>query len=966
MKTKLFLFTLVAIMALILPANAQQKFPKVVWEGQVYYQYPYRYNEFYSYSYNEAGRLKDIMPVTDSLPDGQFIVYREKTTYKKPFLFGRLKVIRDTTLPAVFFTAKNGKRNGPSYWLDNKSQLIAKGIYENDERTGLWLFYEKNNLVMETQLKHGYADGLYCTFNSTGQFTTVGQCKDNKAIGTWYAYYDDGSLKCIVNFCPDSADYKKVPLYSEYSNFSGWEWFGNTGGNFFTNNSPHGWCYKYFENGQLEKRILYKYGHKPMLDTTYNWNGNYEELSKLLFYHSDTSYSYMVTHFDWEGRKNWENTYLNAINIGSKDYDTLGNLSAEYFYTDMSKFDPAKRDTFVVTGERYKDGKTWYQTKEMSPPGYTVYKSHEKNRFYSDYSINFDKKTRLVNAREYFYNPDSNFVFTLFKSNKEYKKYPEIDSSLLTYKGVPFTGKMIFSKKFKSYVPILNIKKKGKNLLVEINTWSSSYQEIDSYFASHEDYQANHSVNNFKNGKLEGLRKVYKKKNQLEYTENYRHGNLEGEKIYYGFCYKDTAYHHGKNPKKLYIEEKLNYKNGLKEGIDIKYNEYGGGVASVQNYSNDLQTGAFINYNLNGTMSDSMNFVNDTLEGKYFVYDEHQRMLQNMNFKKGKLDGINYYYEYLETLPHVEAHCKSGFLVDTSYEFYKNTKLIALKVQCNISDSVDFINNYSHYGFEGDYSVEGNGNYENYIGLSRLPVDKGIVTYYDKNGQRSIESRTWKYRSDTLGRKNKINKDLYGSWKSGVLCRYWDASGNLIKQIDYYNLKLPNLLDSTRKDTIDASGKITEWYGNGSVKTDGYVTDEQSEYNCMIENYVSTQEIYYNNYWSYTGEQLIKNGNGNLVTYHDNGKIKATTAIRCGLKDGLYKEWDPNGHLTKFGHYKNGKKDGRWLSGDLEGINYVNEQCFSSQEDFENAVRGSKQNISVTDEYYIKGVEVKTNTYVVN
>ena len=151
--------------------------------------------------------------------------------------------------------------------------------------------------------------------------------------------------------------------------------------------------------------------------------------------------------------------------------------------------------------------------------------------------------------------------------------------------------------------------------------------------------------------------------------------------------------------------------------------------------------------------------------------------------------------------------------------------------------------------------------------------------------------------------------------------------------------KFPNLLDSLMKDSIKTIGKITEWYGNGAVKTQGYVMKELTEYNCVQEDYTYTQDVYYTNYWSYNGEQLVKNGTGKLITYHDNGKVQALTIIRKGLKDGLYKEWDPDGHLTKTGHYKNGKKEGRWLEGDLEGINYVNDQCFDSQEDFENAVR---------------------------
>jgi len=1015
MKTKLLIISLLVSLCFCLPAAAQRSLRKATYKDETYYVYPYKYNSHFWYGNNDLP--EDIMPVTDSLPDGQFIAFRTITNYKYPFLFRRkLKVEVDSTKPGVIFNVMNGKRNGPSYWYDEDELMMVSGNYLNGERDGMWHFYNSKGIIQkEIQMKNGLRDGLYYKFFD-GIYTISGQFSEDKPTGTWYTYWYNGTVNNELNFCKDSAGchapvlyHRPRQLYSgcgvdnydySYSYYDNNYWDRSSymdytlGVEEFQTKYLHGPMSVYYANGQLYKKVNYKYGCAPYIDTVYYDNGKCMRLSKLINITEDTIVNYQTLWFDSLGRKRAEavlrnkdivskkrfdslgrlqsaDEYLKNLFYSRKYYDTLGNLLSESY--NSREFNPEKlhHDTLILDYRQFSKGKVICETKTIEPGDYDLVRQKQKfwdNEYYghakvydseicSDYTTGIDKTTGKRHIAQYYFDHDSTFVFALIRSKSNYKKYPCLDSVLLTYGGKPFTGKLTVN-----YYQRKPAVRKRKNKILLNSRYFENFEQFLSNDAANEDYyyyNNNHnSVSSFKNGRLEGVRKVYNRKHDVITVENRSNSLLDGARNTYDYCWKDTI--HERRRRIYCLHSKTNYRKGIKEGERIENNEYGR-IYSVSHYSNDMLNGAYTSYHKNGAVEDSAHYVNDSLDGKFYVYDDKGRLQKDLNFKNGLLDGVNYFHEYGKLLPMLAVHCSNGFLEDTSYEFFTDTKIVKKTFFCNLNDSLR----------AGFFCWRGHSYYD-YLDLSSDigPLDnKGITTYYYKTGTKSIEGRAWKYRSDTTGRKCKpeaVNDSNDDPHMTGDLWKFWDPSGNLIRQIDYGKLTLPNLLDSLGKDSIKTIGKFTEWYGSGKVKTEGYVMDEKSEYNCQLENYVYTQDIYYTNFWSYTGEQLVKDGNGYLLTYHNNGKVQAMTTIRKGLKDGIYKEWDPDGHLTKLGRYKNGLRTGRWLEGDLEGIAFVDGQCFSSPEEFENAVHASKVYISITETYYIRGEVVKTNTYSTN
>jgi antitoxin component YwqK of YwqJK toxin-antitoxin module len=290
-------------------------------------------------------------------------------------------------------------------------------------------------------------------------------------------------------------------------------------------------------------------------------------------------------------------------------------------------------------------------------------------------------------------------VLTLYRSNKDPEKSPVIDSSYLSYAGKPFNGDMFIHFHSSRFKEKYSIKKKGNKLNVDIVSKEHAAEEIGDYFTTEQYYADDKSENHFVNGKLDGFRKVHNYKRDVILTENRKNSRLEGERCWYDYCYKDTAYSYRRKQNIYCMESKSNYKDGLLEGESTSFNSYGG-IYSVAHYSKGLLNGNWVTYNNNGTIALTSNYLNDSLEGKYMAYDDKGRLLQDLNFKKGALDGVNYFHSQADPMPTLEVHCKQGFLVDTSYEYYKGTKIAKKKLQCNISDS----SSYSYYnGGEDNY-----------------------------------------------------------------------------------------------------------------------------------------------------------------------------------------------------------------------------------------------------------------------
>jgi antitoxin component YwqK of YwqJK toxin-antitoxin module len=69
--------------------------------------------------------------------------------------------------------------------------------------------------------------------------------------------------------------------------------------------------------------------------------------------------------------------------------------------------------------------------------------------------------------------------------------------------------------------------------------------------------------------------------------------------------------------------------------------------------------------------------------------------------------------------------------------------------------------------------------------------------------------------------------------------------------------------------------------------------------------------------------------NGYVQNFYDNGVLQNEGQMKNGLPTGLWKYYDPFGKLNLMGSFEQGKRDGRWLQGDLEKKKYLGEICLN-------------------------------------
>jgi len=62
---------------------------------------------------------------------------------------------------------------------------------------------------------------------------------------------------------------------------------------------------------------------------------------------------------------------------------------------------------------------------------------------------------------------------------------------------------------------------------------------------------------------------------------------------------------------------------------------------------------------------------------------------------------------------------------------------------------------------------------------------------------------------------------------------------------------------------------------------------------------------------------------------YDNGVLQNEGEVKNGLPVGPWKIYDPYGKLNQYGIYVSGKRDGRWLSGDLSKTKYLGDICLN-------------------------------------
>ncbi len=159
-------------------------------------------------------------------------------------------------------------------------------------------------------------------------------------------------------------------------------------------------------------------------------------------------------------------------------------------------------------------------------------------------------------------------------------------------------------------------------------------------------------------------------------------------------------------------------------------------------------------------------------------------------------------------------------------------------------------------------------------------------------------------------------------------------------------------------DTAAVGETYKEYYPSGKLKYSGYFLSEIEVLKCNDEMHYFDFDINYSSHFSENGDTLVNKGNGYLKIHDSENVLKSECNLINGEYDGWYKAYGEKGDLVEVGRYEKGKKIGRWLSGDLQGINYLSDQCFESEEVRKLLQLQVKNNLSVTEIRYENDVVV--------
>jgi len=126
-------------------------------------------------------------------------------------------------------------------------------------------------------------------------------------------------------------------------------------------------------------------------------------------------------------------------------------------------------------------------------------------------------------------------------------------------------------------------------------------------------------------------------------------------------------------------------------------------------------------------------------------------------------------------------------------------------------------------------------------------------------------------------------------------------------------------------------GLNEKWYENG-VK--------ESESNCKVDNIkLQHSQCDIINYWSKTGTQLIKDGTGKYISYHDNDTLQVAGDYLNGNPTGTWTWHYLNGSIQTIVNLKDGKHEGEYIfffiNGQIrtKGI-YLNDKQVGKWEDW--------------------------------
>ncbi len=418
-----------------------------------------------------------------------------------------------------------------------------------------------------------------------------------------------------------------------------------------------------------------------------------------------------------------------------------------------------------------------------------------------------------------------------------------------------------------------------------------------------------------------------------------------------------------------YLSSIVNYENDQRHGQEIDYN-WLGQIVSQTEYKEGYRDGEHIDRNrlVFTKLRYKLGFLDGYVQTYLTLPDQDSMLLYDLNFQNGSLNGESKAYHTNGKL------AKRGFFLDgqpiEDYESYDTLGFkyhyVKFKYSFPVEEKIWEENALSvRYLFDWEDSIHFvPSDITSSQSLDRIIYNLGLGDHHLSQpyyGRPSLVNKdniryhmTKYYPNDTISRDGSIeNGKKTGCW------RYYNYKGDLLYEVDYFDTIL-TINDSIR---FRSKGILTDFDTDGSILYHSHIIEKFEKYDCAHTDHYEIRQLY--TVWE--ADDSLGRMNGFVRNFYDNGTLQSEGEMNDGLPTGFWKIYDPYGKLNQYGQYIQGKRNGRWLSGDLSKTKYLGDICLNPNlPDLEDEIRYRENLLDITITNYQLGKALNRQYYDVD
>jgi antitoxin component YwqK of YwqJK toxin-antitoxin module len=484
-------------------------------------------------------------------------------------------------------------------------------------------------------------------------------------------------------------------------------------------------------------------------------------------------------------------------------------------------------------------------------------------------------------------------------------------------------------------------------------------------------------IGKFAAGKPTGAWKVIDNRGKLLYEIPFMNGEIHGVMKSYDYkSPRELDYYMEMEPgdtfpKKMtyYLYNTSGFKNGYRNGKTISYN-WLGEVIAEENYVDGFQEGKA--FERNKLAHTNLNYLNGSLDGYVKTYltlpGQDSILLFDLNFQNGLLQGESKSF-------HINGNvAKRGFFLNgqpiDDYEAYDTLGFkyhyVKFLYSYPVEEKIWEENELSvRYLFDWrDSIIFEPSDITSTQSLDKILYDLGIgteyleVPYYGRPSlieKKGIDYHMTKYYpNDSIARDGGISKGKkVGCWE------FYSYEGELLYEVDYRD----SILKVNDSVQFKSKGILTDFDASGNKLSESFVIEKFEKYDCSHTDHYEIRQLM--TIWE--ANDTIGRMNGYVKNYYDNGVLQNEGMMKNGLPTGVWKFYDPYGKLNQVGEYVMGKRNGRWLGGDLSKTKYLGDICLNPNlPNLEEEIKYREKLLDIVITNYHMGKALNKEFYDVN